>query len=206
MWKNNTLTAAFLLSIVFSFVAHAYDDKDKAGCDNPYPRYVFSWALSDECNDKPRGGSSKGVEPALDPKPHSGWAALREPGLSQFEKDRLAILAMAGPYRVDFDFLETVGFSEDYKRDRPYHSWGTEYIYVLEDQPQFISLQHIMVLHFENEEGQSQEPVVIKHWRQDWTYEDDELLVYDHHNQWKKQKVPEGGAFWSLVSSRIPSG
>lgn len=187
--KINKIGTLLCGIFIISLNVCSYETKKAKACDSDTARYVFSWPLSNDCDDKPRGGTSKGVSTVVDPKPHSGWLALREPGLSDFEKDRLAILAMAGPYRVDFNFLETVGFSENYKRDKPYHSWGTEYVYVLEDQPKFISLQHIMVMYFKQEDGTVSEPMVMKHWRQDWTYEDDELLVYDYDNSWKKQKV-----------------
>lgn len=160
-------------------------------CDSDVERYVFSWPIRDGCDNAPRGGTSQGASVIISEKPHNGWLAIQNPKLSKFEKDRAAILAMAGGYRVDFDFLETVGFSADYKRDRPYHSWGTEFVYVVEDKPEFISLQHIMVMYFEQEEGAPSEPFVMKHWRQDWTYEDTRLLQFNHRKQWVNQPISE---------------
>lgn len=171
----------------------AYEVKAPNDCDGVAERFIFSWPIGDDCHDRPRGGTSTGAPVTPDPAPHPGWLAIQEPGLSRFERDRRAILAMAGPYRVTFDFLETVGFTEDFERDRPYQSWGTEYIYVIEDREKFISLQHIMVMYFEGEGGPQPEPLVMKHWRQDWTYEDDTMLVYDHDNRWQKQSVGQAG-------------
>jgi hypothetical protein len=159
-------------------------------CPDTAPRYVFSWPLGDGCGDRPRGGTTTGAPAEPDNAPHPGWLALRQPGLSDFERDRRAILAMAGPYRVSFDFLETVGFSENFERDKPYQSWATEYVYVLKDGPGFISLQHVMVMYFEQEKGGISEPMVMKHWRQDWTWQDDTLLTYDHRNRWRRETVP----------------
>ena len=153
------------------------------------PRFIFSWPISDGCSDKPRGGTSLGADVKLDTRPHPGWQAIQEKGLSKYEQDRRAILAMAGPYKTSFDFLETVGFSKDFNRDKPYQSWGTEYIYVVEDKKNFISLQHVMVMYFKKEDGSVSPPMVMKHWRQDWTYQDKELLVFDHRNRWQKQKL-----------------
>ena len=104
-----------------------------------------------------------------------------------FERDRRAILAMQGGYKVAFDFLETVGFESDFERDRPYQSWGTEYVYVVEDDDDFISLQHVMVMVmvFQNEDGTLSDPMVMKHWRQDWKYQDTELLEYQHKELWR---------------------
>ncbi len=172
-------------------VVLAYGEQDPNECDDSQAQYVFSWALSNVCDDKPRGGTSKGVDVTFDSEPHSGWVHLKQAGLSQFEQDRRAILAMAGPYRVDFNFLETVGFNADYQRDKPYHSWGTEYVYVVTDEPEFISLQHVMVMYFKTEDGGVSEPMVMKHWRQDWTYQDDTILEYQGNNSWKKRAIPK---------------
>ena len=179
--------AVILLLITVSAVA--YTSKDDGECPAGDPRFVFSWPLGDDCSDRPRGGSSRGTAVVFDPNPHPGWLAVQESGLTKFERDRRAILAMAGPYKASFDFLETVGYSDGFKRDKPYQSWGTEYVYVLEDRDNFISLQHLMVMYFQREDGTVSPPMVMKHWRQDWTYQDDELLVFDHRSQWTRQKV-----------------
>ena len=169
----------------------AYEEKATETCDSNQAQYVFSWTLSNVCDDKPRGGTSKGVDVKIDTEPHSGWLNIQQAGLAKFEQDRLAILAMAGPYRVDFNFLETVGFSAGYERDKPYHSWGTEYVYVVADEPEFISLQHVMVMYFKTEEGGVSDPMVMKHWRQDWVYQDDTILEYQGNNSWQKQAIPK---------------
>lgn len=154
------------------------------------PQFTFSWSLHTGCGLKPRGGTSKGSATVLDPEPSSGWISLKEPEVDKFEKDRRAILAMAGPYRTSFDFLETVGYTENFQPDHPYQSWGTEYVYVVEDRGDFISLQHIMVMFFEGENGETSGPTVMKHWRQDWQYEKRELLTYHGRQTWRKKKIP----------------
>jgi len=66
--------------------------------------HVFAWPFSAVEEMQPRGGTTKGSEVTLDEKPSQAWKdlqALKEDGL---EKDRRAILAMAGDYRVSFDF------------------------------------------------------------------------------------------------------
>ena len=155
---------SLLAVVVLAGIAAAgngYEPEARGDCAGAAERFVFSWPIGSDCHDRPRGGTSIGVPVTPDPEPHPGWLAIREPGLSPIERDRRAILAMAGPYRVTFDFLETVGFTEDFERDRPYQSWGTEYIYVLEDRETFISLQHIMVMYFEGEEEQPPQPLVM---------------------------------------------
>ncbi len=177
------------ITLLIACTSMAYEGKKTENCEIHNEVYVFSWPLSNECDDKPRGGTSKGATINYDIKPHALWQDIQQKGINKFEKDRLAILAMQGAYHVDFNFLETVGFSEDYKRDRPYHSWGTEYVYIVEESQKFISLQHIMVIYMKKEDGSTSDPIVMKHWRQDWTFEDSSMLTYQGHNTWNKQKV-----------------
>ena len=178
---------ALLITLVLTPIALGTEDQDE--CIDLAQRYVFSWPISEGCDDKPRGGSSKGDDVQISAKPHAGWLSIQSTKQSKFEKDRAAILAMAGGYKVNFDFLETVGFSTGFRRDKPYRSWGTEYVYIVEDTANFISLQHIMVMYFKQADGSVSEPFVMKHWRQDWTFEDALILEYDHRNTWRKKEL-----------------
>jgi hypothetical protein len=165
--------------LLVSFTASAYDGNSnkQEDCSN-VRQFTFSWQFIDQCGMKPRGGTSTGGGLVLDKEPHSGWLALQESGLNDKERDRRAILAMAGPYRTSFDFLEVVGYTPDFTPDPPYQSWGTEYVYVVEDTENFISLQHIMVMVYEDKDGKVSEPFVQKHWRQDWQYQKRDILVF----------------------------
>ena len=42
-----------------------------------------------------------------------------------------------------------------------------------------ISLQHILVMYMQTKEGSVQGPYVQKHWRQDWTYEDTNIITFE---------------------------
>ena len=164
---------------------------EKAECDaSAKRRYLFSWPITSDCDAKPRGGTTTGGPLTFHQGATEQWQKLSDTSLSKFERDRQAILAMQGAYKVNFDFLETLGFTEDYQPQRPYQSWGTEYVYVVEEQPKFISLQHVMVMVFQKEDGELSEPFVMKHWRQDWTYQDRKLLEYHHNNEWVNRKLP----------------
>ena len=154
-------------------------------------RYTFSWNFDTESDLRPRGGTTTGADVTLAPSPSESWKALQRPYQSKFEKDRAAILAMAGEYRASFDFIETLGFYEDYKPTRPYQSWGTEYIFVVEDRGDFISLQHVLVMMMKTADGGVTEPYVVKHWRQDWTYEDSSINTYVGNRTWRSEEVPE---------------
>jgi len=138
---------------------------------------------------KPRGGTTRGVPVTFDKEPSDAWRKLRESGLSAQERDRRAILAMAGPYRVTFDFLEVVRFDPGLKPDAPYQSWATEYVFVSEDRADFIALQHILVMRIQDKDGKAGEPLLQRHWRQEWRYEADRLLAYEGANTWARRPV-----------------
>ncbi|HEX7011162.1 MAG TPA: DUF6607 family protein [Steroidobacteraceae bacterium] len=163
------------------------DEYSKTGSTTA-SRYTFSWPLDNEAL-KPRGGTTKGAPVTLDHRPSSAWRALREKNLSAFERDRRAILAMAGTYRVTFDFLEVAPFGPEDEPGRPYQSWGTEKIYVDRDDGRFISLVHILEMHVVQEDGSTSEPIVTKHWRQDWQYEPSRIVQYRGKDRWERSAV-----------------
>jgi hypothetical protein len=152
-------------------------------------QYTFAWPLG-ESTLKPRGASTRGAPVVLDREPSPAWQRLREPGLSSLERDRRAILAMAGGYRVTFDFLEVVRFDPALKPDAPYQSWATEHVFVAEDRPDFIALQHILAMRVLLKDGKVSDPMVVRHWRQEWRYEADRLLAYEGANTWAPREVP----------------
>jgi len=152
------------------------------------PQFTFAWPL-DEKAPKPRGATTRGAPVTVDTAPNPEWKRLQEPGLPALERDRRAILAMAGPYRVSFDFLEVVRFDPRLKPDAPYQSWGTEYVFVAEDRPDFIALQHILVMREQMQDGKTSEPMVVRHWRQEWRYEPEAFLAYEGANTWARKSV-----------------
>ena len=96
------------------------------------------------------------------------------------EKDRAAILAMQGEYKVDFDFQETVVLQAGYERRAPKHSDAFEVVLVVESSAKTIVLQHILVVG-----GGS----VVKHWRQDWTYEAGERFEFAADQTWTTKPI-----------------
>ena len=169
-----------------------------AGCaprQAPSPRdgttrqFTFAWQFREGEGVAPRGGTTKGASVELAREPDPAWRALREPGLTPLERDRRAILAMAGTFRTTFDFLEVAGFRPGFVPDRPYQSWATEYVYVVRDEPRFVSLQHLLVMFMRGGDDHVEGPFVIKHWRQDWRYEDTELLTYRGRNTWATEHL-----------------
>ncbi|MEM9305138.1 MAG: DUF6607 family protein [Pseudomonadota bacterium] len=188
MKQIRPLTLA-LCCLAIAAGANAYEDTPAAAEATDERRYTYSWLYADDEEMAPRGGTTKGPEITLADGVGAAWESLQEPGLSKKEQDRRAILAMAGAYRTSFDFIETLGFTEGYRPSRPYQSWGTEHVYVVADEEDFISLQHILVMRIKQADGTLTDPMVIKHWRHDWTFEDRDLQTYAGHNSWEKRRL-----------------
>ena len=153
---------------------------------------------------RPRGGTTKGSTVELSNESNSAWRKLSNEEHSNFEKDRNAILSMAGNHRVTFDFIETIVHDPISKPDRPYQSWGTEYVLVIEDSAQFISLQHILVMTFVDKDGKASKPMVMKHWRQDWQYAPSQMLVHNLTKGWHRQQLTKESAdSWSQTVYQV---
>jgi hypothetical protein len=171
----------------------------------PRKPYIFAWPFVDAERMEPRGGTSRGVDVALAPEPSEAWQRLQQPGLGRQQRDRAAIVAMAGDYRATFDFLETVLFEPGAEPARPYRSWGTERVYVVADRADFVSLQHVMVMFAVDDEGSVQGPFVQKHWRQDWQYQPEALLEYRGFQRWQARglSAAERRGVWSQTVYQV---
>ena len=182
--KRSVLALMSALFVVQSLWAEDVLTSD----DKPAPRqYTYSWMFSDADGMKPRGGTTAGPNVVLDQQVSAGFQTLQSAGLTPLERDRQAILTMAGAYRTSFDFIETVGFTPQYEPPAPYQCWGTERVYIVASEPDFISLQHIIVMHFAAEDGTLSAPMVVKHWRQDWQYQDVAVHAFQGNGVFERQ-------------------
>jgi hypothetical protein len=183
-------TQQWFVAIALVAVAMSVQGADSYGSTpaGSAPRYTFSWPLDGDAV-KPRGGTTRGAPVELDRSESPAWRALQARGLSDFERDRRAILAMAGDYRVTFDFLEVVSYVPLEKPNAPYQSWGTEKVYVDIDDGKHISLVHILEMRIVQQDGSISEPMVTKHWRQDWFYEPTHIVEYRGRDQWQRREL-----------------
>ena len=187
--KPSLKSAVFLTATALSLSVLSLQALSEAPASSEEHRYTFSWPYADDDKMKPRGGTTVGAPLKLAKSPTQSWKRLQAPGLSKKAKDRLAILSMQGPYRASFDFLESVGYVNDHTPPRPYQSWGTEYVYVVLDEENFISLQHILVMFMSGEKQEIKGPFVIKHWRQDWKFENSRLIEYIGQDTWMPRQL-----------------
>lgn len=102
---------------------------------------------------------------------------IAEPSTKALE--RQLIKSMAGNYKVSFKFAETFSPIKDYQYRNRHFSSAKEVVLLLEDSEDKIVLQHILFA------GKH----LIKHWRQDWHYENREIWKLIKNHQWKKEKL-----------------
>jgi len=97
-------------------------------------------------------------------------------------QDVESILDMCGCYKISFNFAETFGADKDYEYHDNYYSGGLEWVVPIVNEENKIVLQHLLVIN---------DTMIIKHWRQDWEFENQDLYVYDKDNTWKYKNLPE---------------
>jgi hypothetical protein len=96
------------------------------------------------------------------------------------EKDLASIKSMCGCFEVNFNFAETFSYSEDsiYQPSENKYDKALEWVQMLDSNEDFVSMQHLLIV------GDISNPYVIKHWRQDWIYENTDSYPYDVDNKW----------------------
>lgn len=100
----------------------------------------------------------------------------------QKKEDITAIKAMCGCYDIRFNFAETFATDTAYQFHDNYSSGALEYVFPISETKDKIVLQHLLVIG---------DTMIIKHWRQDWIYENTDFYSFDKENTWKYEtKTP----------------
>lgn len=105
---------------------------------------------------------------------------------SKKQEDREAIKKMCGCYEVTFNFAETFNYSNDslYKPSKTKVDKGLEWAQLVTDEDDKIQIQHLLQV------GNPADPHIVKHWRQDWLFENTDLYTYNADNEWTFKKLP----------------
>lgn len=103
---------------------------------------------------------------------------------SPIKEDITAIKSMCGCYEVEFNFAETFqnNPAEGYVPSPTKKDYGLEWIELVEDQPKKLVLQHILIVN---------DSTLVKHWRQDWEYENTSLYEFYNDKTWKFRTLPK---------------
>ncbi len=106
---------------------------------------------------------------------------------SKKKQDIKAIKSMCGCYEVKFNFAETFHYSDDpdYQPSKVKYADGLEWVQLVEDGKNKVVMQHLLLV------GTMTNPRIIKHWRQDWIYENEDFYMYNADNTWKYVHKPQ---------------
>ncbi|MEM7485766.1 MAG: DUF6607 family protein [Bacteroidota bacterium] len=97
------------------------------------------------------------------------------------EQDKKAIKDMCGCYDITFKYTETFAPEIDYEKKMDYTASALELALPIVEEDDKISIQHLLVVN---------DTMVIKHWRQDWEYENQNVFYYDKENNWVFKTLP----------------
>jgi len=118
-------------------------------------------------------------------------ATIANVGIAQegkHEQDREAIKSMCGCFEVGFNFAETFEYTNDstYVPSRVKHAGALEWAELVVDENDKIVIQHLLIV------GDTSDQMIIKHWRQDWLYENTDFYMFNADNKWSfEQKLPK---------------
>ncbi|WP_025664300.1 DUF6607 family protein [Aquimarina megaterium] len=103
------------------------------------------------------------------------------------KQDKNAIKKMCGCYEVTFNFAETFQYSNDslYKPSKTKIAKGLEWAQLVEEDKNKVSIQHLLQV------GDPSKPHIVKHWRQDWIYENTDFYMFNGNNSWNYESKPE---------------
>ena len=101
---------------------------------------------------------------------------------SKKTQDIEAIKNMCGCYEVTFKYTETFAPEIDYEKHLDYTSGALEWAELIQDEDDKLSIQHLLLV---------SDTMVIKHWRQDWEYENQNVFYYDKENTWNFKNLSE---------------
>src|SRR5688572_18536912 len=118
-------------------------------------------------------------------------------------RDRAAIMGMAGTFDVAFNFEEVKAIAPGYELREPYATGGTEVVSAIEQGPGHVVLQHVLLIEIGPEQF-----FPLKHWRQDWVFQDRELLEFQGKRIWTHRRLSkkEARCTWSQAVSQVDDG
>ncbi|MDA0197764.1 MAG: hypothetical protein OT643_03165 [Bacteroidetes bacterium] len=102
---------------------------------------------------------------------------------AQKNEDVTAIKSMCGCYEIKFNFVETFQYPKDaanYSPSKTKYESALEWAELIEEESGKISIQNLLIV------GNG---MIVKHWRQDWLFENTNWYEYNGFNDWKLKVV-----------------
>jgi len=89
---------------------------------------------------------------------------------------------LCGCYSVNFQYAETFSPDEKYKFHEREDMNAVELALPIENTDNKVVIQHLLVI---------SDSMIIKHWREEWTYENPILYQFLGNKQWKKKELAQ---------------
>lgn len=99
---------------------------------------------------------------------------------AQLKEGKTNIEKLCGCFDIEFKYAETFSPDGAYKFHEREELYATELALPIETSDKKISIQHLLVI---------KDTMIIKHWREDWTYEQNYLWKYEGDKKWKKVEL-----------------
>ena len=100
---------------------------------------------------------------------------------AQAPADRKVIDNFCGCFDVDFKYAETFAPNGEYKyHERDETPAGTELSLPIEQTDRKVVIQHLLVIN---------DSIIVKHWREEWTYENPVIWKYTGDRTWVKETL-----------------
>lgn len=99
---------------------------------------------------------------------------------AQTAAEQKAVKRLCGCFEVDFKYAETFAADTAYKYHPRYHVGGLEWVTAEEAGDKKTVIQHLLV---------ADDSMIIKHWREDWVYEQHDWWQFTHDASWKQVTV-----------------
>ena len=92
---------------------------------------------------------------------------------------------MCGCFEIEFNFKETFHRidDEEYVPSKEYRSFALELAIPIVNESKKISIQHLLIV------GPPNNQTIIKHWRQDWIYQNQDIYTFNIENTWIYTKL-----------------
>ncbi|WP_341228516.1 DUF6607 family protein [uncultured Arcticibacterium sp.] len=99
---------------------------------------------------------------------------------AQKSADIEAIKGQCGCMNITFKYAETFAPDTAYEFHDRYLEHATEYVFVVEESANKVVIQHLLAIN---------DTMVVKHWREDWTYRDPHLLSFNTANDFRYSNI-----------------
>ncbi len=104
------------------------------------------------------------------------------PLMAQKAEGKKNIENLCGCFEVTFKYAETFSPDEEYEyKNREVINGGIELVIPIQITENKVVMQHLLVVN---------DKVIVKHWREDWTWENPVIWQYDRDLVWNKKTLP----------------